>query len=145
MPGKNVNSVHLANWKSLAFSLSESEIKQWEYLLKARSILLPALELKRRDKTIGKSLDAKVQPLASHFPELANNVQLNDTLRELLCVSQLEFLSYDPQTDYTGRLVVHADGQKCERCWHWETGVGSVPEHPALCPRCAEAVKHNNA
>jgi isoleucyl-tRNA synthetase len=34
-----------------------------------------------------------------------------------------------------------ADGQKCERCWHWETDVGAIPEHPTLCGRCVEAVR----
>jgi isoleucyl-tRNA synthetase len=35
---------------------------------------------------------------------------------------------------------VNADGQKYERCWHWETDVGSHAEHPTLCSRCVEAV-----
>ena len=38
----------------------------------------------------------------------------------------------------------NADGQKCERCWHWETDVGSNPEHPTICGRCVEAVKQPN-
>jgi isoleucyl-tRNA synthetase len=40
--------------------------------------------------------------------------------------------------------VKKADGQKCERCWHWETDVGSTPEHPTICARCVEAVKQAN-
>ena len=27
--------------------------------------------------------------------------------------------------------------RKCERCWHYRADVGSNPEHPLLCPRCA--------
>jgi len=41
--------------------------------------------------------------------------------------------------------VTKADGQKCERCWHWETDVGSQAEHPTLCGRCVEAVKQVKA
>ena len=37
--------------------------------------------------------------------------------------------------------VVRAEGQKCERCWHWETSVGGAAEHPTLCGRCVEAVQ----
>jgi len=37
--------------------------------------------------------------------------------------------------------VEKALGQKCERCWHWETDVGQNPEHPTICGRCIEAVK----
>jgi isoleucyl-tRNA synthetase len=36
--------------------------------------------------------------------------------------------------------VSKASGQKCERCWHWETDVGAVPEHPTLCGRCVKAI-----
>jgi isoleucyl-tRNA synthetase len=62
-------------------------------------------------------------------------------------VSQLEFLSYvgNPEADFAGKLVVHADGQKCERCWHWETDIGQNAEHPTICGRCVEAVKQSGA
>ena len=36
--------------------------------------------------------------------------------------------------------VSKAAGQKCERCWHWETDVGSHPAHPTICARCVQAV-----
>ena len=39
--------------------------------------------------------------------------------------------------------VTHADGQKCERCWHWETDVGKNAEHPTICGRCVEVVKQS--
>jgi isoleucyl-tRNA synthetase len=40
-----------------------------------------------------------------------------------------------------GVTVARADGQKCARCWHWETDVGAHADHPALCGRCAGAVR----
>jgi isoleucyl-tRNA synthetase len=145
VPGKPTGSVHEANWKLSGFSLSESEVELWKNLFVARENLLPALELKRRDKTIGKSLDAKVQPLAEHFPELVKDQQIQDAFKELVNVSQLAFLSYDPKADYSGKLVIHADGQKCERCWHWETDIGQNAAHPTICARCVEAVKQFKA
>jgi isoleucyl-tRNA synthetase len=36
--------------------------------------------------------------------------------------------------------VSKTDGQKCERCWHWEMDIGKNPEHPTICGRCVEAV-----
>ena len=39
--------------------------------------------------------------------------------------------------------VVHADGEKCERCWKYSTEIGKDSNHPTLCPRCA-AVLNNN-
>jgi isoleucyl-tRNA synthetase len=57
-------------------------------------------------------------------------------LRELLNVSDLKIKVGEPVSS----SVAKADGQKCERCWHWETDVGSNLEHPTLCGRCIEAV-----
>ena len=37
--------------------------------------------------------------------------------------------------------VAKADGQKCERCWHWEVDVGANTEHPTLCGRCVLAIQ----
>jgi isoleucyl-tRNA synthetase len=142
LPGKKEASVHLAEWRPTQFSLSESEVSLWNELIGCREILLPKLELKRQDKTIGKSLDAKLRLWsgAGLFARMAEDSKLQSTYRELVNVSQLE-LCAERFADEPGELVVHADGQKCERCWHWETDVGSHAEHPTICGRCVEAVK----
>jgi isoleucyl-tRNA synthetase len=41
--------------------------------------------------------------------------------------------------------IEKADGQKCERCWHWETDIGQNAEYPTICGRCVEAVKQSTA
>ncbi|MCC6822907.1 MAG: hypothetical protein IT579_19430 [Verrucomicrobia subdivision 3 bacterium] len=61
-----------------------------------------------------------------------------DSLRELLNVSQVQLAEEGGATVFA--TVSKADGQKCERCWHWETDVGSKSEHPTLCRRCVKAV-----
>jgi isoleucyl-tRNA synthetase len=98
----------------------------------------------RRDKIIGKSLDAKIQPAAEHFPELVKSQEIQDSFKELLNVSQIQFLTFKDNPNATvealGKRVVHADGQKCERCWHWETDVGKNSEHQTICGRCVKAV-----
>ena len=33
--------------------------------------------------------------------------------------------------------VFKARGDKCERCWKYDTAIGSDRDHPAVCPRCA--------
>ena len=145
VPGKKMNSVHESEWQTSVFRLTANEIEDWAFLLKAREIWLPILEGSRRDKIIGKSLDAKIQPAAEHMPELVKNQQLRDAFKELLNVSQIQFLSFkdNPNASSAGEKVVRADGQKCERCWHWETDVGTNPEHPTICGRCVEAVKQS--
>lgn len=32
--------------------------------------------------------------------------------------------------------IARAEGQKCERCWHYETDIGTHASHPSLCGRC---------
>jgi isoleucyl-tRNA synthetase len=32
--------------------------------------------------------------------------------------------------------IARAAGEKCERCWHYETDIGQHPAHPSLCGRC---------
>jgi isoleucyl-tRNA synthetase len=32
--------------------------------------------------------------------------------------------------------ISRAKGQKCERCWHYETDIGQFSAHPSLCGRC---------
>jgi isoleucyl-tRNA synthetase len=34
-------------------------------------------------------------------------------------------------------VVFKARGNKCERCWKYDTAIGSDEAHPTVCPRCA--------
>jgi len=49
--------------------------------------------------------------------------------------------SVSGEVEYTKKWMKVVPGQKCERCWHWETDVGSNPEHPTICGRCVKAVQ----
>jgi isoleucyl-tRNA synthetase len=70
---------------------------------------------------------------------LLEDARLNlDALRELLNVSQVELADDGGETVFA--TVARAEGQKCERCWHWETDVGTNAAHPTLCSRCVAAV-----
>jgi isoleucyl-tRNA synthetase len=134
VPGKNLNSVHESEFKQGTFTLDPDEIGKWNWLNLWRETLLPELEKARQEKKIGKALDAKVEIV---IPQVQNQMSDRDLLRELLNVSELKVKVGDP----ISHSVSKADGQKCERCWHWETDVGSNPEHPTICGRCVAAVK----
>jgi isoleucyl-tRNA synthetase len=142
VPGKNVNSVHESEFKPSSFSISESERKVWDDWFSLRNILFPDMEEKRKAKVVGKNLDAKVFFKGNQFslPEAALR---KEDLRELFNVSQLEILpiEYKAQTPNSIHFVIEkADGQKCERCWHWETDIGQNTSHPTICARCTKAV-----
>ncbi len=138
VPGKTAASVHCATWEAKAFPRSESEVSAWEGLFLLREKVLPELEKSRQAKEIGKSLEAKVT-ISGSGPLFVDGKTHGAALRELLNISELEIhANGDPNVSV---LISKAAGQKCERCWHWETDVGANTEHPTLCARCIEAVK----
>ncbi len=138
IPGTESASVHLAGWRSAAFVRPPQEAKVWAALFQLRELALPALEQARQNKQIGKALEAQVR-ISGNTEALALAQGAAAELRELLNVSQLEL---DTQAGGEAMVAVsRAAGEKCERCWHWEPGVGTQPAHPTLCPRCVEAVE----
>jgi isoleucyl-tRNA synthetase len=153
IPGKPTGSVHEAQWVNIQFNLPNSEQVIWETLFRLREAALPKLEDKRKTKLIGKSLDAHVYSIfAPNFEsqatiEIVRSHQVE--LKELLNVSQFSFKHdtsrklEDGTREFEGKIsidVITAQGQKCERCWHWETDIGLNAEHPTICGRCAKAV-----
>jgi isoleucyl-tRNA synthetase len=147
VPGRDPLSVHAQKWSPINFSMPEEERKDWEQLFEIRKTALPHLETARQQKTIGKSLDAKLVLSGFTPPSLDFEKKQAGALKELLNVSQLVMKTAD--TSGTTKAYFYeigkADGQKCERCWHWETDVGVDPAHPTICARCVAAVKANPA
>jgi isoleucyl-tRNA synthetase len=148
VPGKSADaSVHSTSLVTRGLLLDAREKETWQKMFQVRETALPHLEQARQQKTIGKSLDAKVTLTGFTSSSLDFERDNTEALKELLNVSQLKLNCSDSpaKTQAYFYEVSHADGQKCERCWHWETDVGSDPEHPAICARCVKAVKENLA
>jgi len=168
VPGKTVVSAHELAWQAVKFELPQAERDKWRNLFALRELGLSELEKARQAKLIGKALEAKavvkvpasaLAPPPGAPPDWeaplavgASNAQFRADfwtpenqaiLQEVLNVSELRFTP--AQGDAVSFEVTHADGQKCERCWHWETDVGSHPAHPGLCGRCVEAVNECKA
>ena len=142
VPGKPTGSVHEANWVPKNFVFPVGEQMSWGVLLGLRQLALPELEKARKVKDIGKALEAKVIFTGASAAIIGSNTDsiiIVEALRELINVSQLEIKGVVGLTDQVS--VTTADGQKCERCWHWETDVGQIAEYSTICGRCVEAVK----
>jgi len=140
VPGRTVDSAHQLTWQPSGFGRPAAERDAWKAMFDLRELALPELEKARQAKQIGKALEAKLTFSGSSPALTAVQADL-ESLRELLNVSQLE-------TQLGGEgaatvLVGKAAGQKCERCWHWEPEVGSIPEHPTICARCVKAVQES--
>ena len=142
IPGKPTASVHAAAWTPLTFLLSEEERTSWTAWLRLREMAFAPIEAERKKGVIGKNLESKVQ-IGGTWDSIEVGTRHLNELQELLNVSQLtvELAASANGGQKIQYQVTKADGQKCERCWHWETEVGTNTEHPTLCPRCVEAVK----
>ena len=120
------------------FERSAEEAATWADLFQLRDQALGELEKARQARVIGKALEARVV-LRGSGRLIQTALACTADLRELLNVSQLEVL---PGGEAPVAIeVAHATGEKCERCWHWETDVGRHAEHPTLCGRCVTAVR----
>ncbi|GGG73477.1 isoleucine--tRNA ligase [Edaphobacter dinghuensis] len=136
-------SVHVALFPNIA-DIVPGNVKlleeDWEKLLAVRDTVLISLEAARRDKLVGKGLDAKVQIEASE-PLLTLLKKYEPSLKELFNTSQVE-LAHIEHADLQPRVTtVAADGIKCERCWNYTTDVGNDARYPTVCLRCAEALE----
>jgi len=136
---RSATAVHLAMLEQESLALSDTERAQWEVIFSIRDKVLPVLEKGRQEKLIGKALEAKVELFGAVDKEIID-AKLQDELREVLNVSQLKLHGGNEEL----RIVVSkADGEKCERCWHYEITIGASKEHPTLCHRCVEAVQQS--
>jgi isoleucyl-tRNA synthetase len=140
-PAISGGSVHEGTWRPGVIVRSEAEEAKWTTLLALREQALPELEKARQAKQIGKALEAAVE-LTGSDPRLSSlDASSQASLAELLNVSHLSLASRAESEPALQIRVSRAQGQKCERCWHWEIEVGTHPQHPTLCGRCVEALK----
>ncbi len=104
-----------------------------------------ALEVERRDKRIGASLQA--HPTVYAPAELVAAMEGLD-LAEIAITSGADLVEGAPPAEAftlddvpdVGVVVARARGTKCVRCWKVLAEVGSVAAQPELCRRCADAV-----
>jgi isoleucyl-tRNA synthetase len=117
-------------------------LDRFDKLFAVRSEVQKALEVARRDKLIGSSLEARV----TLFAEGEKGSFLKENAAELsaiFIVSKVE-LADAPLPGLAGEQgasmqvkVERAPGQKCPRCWNWSEAIG--PGRP-VCPKCEEAL-----
>jgi isoleucyl-tRNA synthetase len=129
-------SVHLALFPKpevIAAERDETLMADWAELLRVRDEVLKSLEEARKDKRIGKALEAKVR-IETGTETGALLARYASALKELLNVSEVELVSGERLTITT----LPADGTKCERCWNYRTDTDQYGPWPVVCGRCRE-------
>ena len=131
--------------KAVEISVDDEFIARWDRIHGIKEDVQKALEIARKNKTIGKSLEACVTLYCKG--ELLDFVKsVEGSLAPVFIVSAVKVTegecSENPcQTEGLGVSISRPEGEKCERCWTYSDTVGSCAEHPTLCARCAEVVK----
>ncbi|MFO0077388.1 MAG: isoleucine--tRNA ligase [Cyanobacteriota bacterium] len=148
-------SVFERGWPGREHEWAAAElIAPMDAVLELRALVNRQLEHCRAEGALGASLEARVQlelPAPGTRPPLDEALRLLeasahpevDNLADWLLVSELR-IGGEPLPDVLaeagdGGLLVRiarAAGDKCERCWHYESDIGSHLAHPTLCGRC---------
>ncbi|WP_321328231.1 isoleucine--tRNA ligase [uncultured Ilyobacter sp.] len=147
---KDAESILLSSWYENNDQYIDEELAaKWDQIIKIRKEANKSLERARQgeNRIIGNSLDAKIL-IKLNDEGLAKLLEENRKLiEEVLIVSSLEIVSEIDETFTEGEevegmfvKVLHAEGEKCERCWKYSTKIGTLEEHPTICPRCSEVL-----
>lgn len=123
----------------------EAFTAKWNNIIAIRDDVKKALEQARADKVIGSSLEAKVTlHCTAELAQFLNAIPQAE-LEDLLIVSQTSIVEDNEGTkgelEGLGVSIVHAEGEKCIRCWKYDASVGSHEQHPCLCARCASIME----
>ena len=150
MPHKsneNKESIFLNDMcKKVDIDISDEFVEKWDKIYKIRDEIKKVLEIQRKNKVIGSSLEADIKIFASG--ELYNFIKNNlSDLQSVVIVSGIEV-----QENGTGKYniegisglsmdIAHSEYKKCERCWTYDETVGENNDHPTICSRCVSVLE----
>ena len=114
---------------------------KWDRIMAIRDDVKKVLEQARADKVIGSALEAGLTLYCSkEVYDFLNAIPM-DELADLFIVSHVDLVEGEGGVkglvEGLGVSAAHAAGNKCLRCWKYETTVGAA----GLCPRCAKVLK----
>ena len=158
MPGDRTDSIFLQQWHKLPeIENSASLLKRWQVVTALRDGVSQALETLRKEGVIGSALNAEVT-IYTEGRTLELLQSFEDECRFIFITSYVhvyriedrngsgkELVNWaqsvdDWDNDIVAIEVSATEKEKCIRCWHHREDVGSNPDHPEICSRCADNV-----
>ncbi|HKJ75146.1 MAG TPA: class I tRNA ligase family protein, partial [Alphaproteobacteria bacterium] len=142
------DSVHLRTFPEIPADWRDEVLgRKWEKIRALRRVVTGALEVERREKRIGASLQAAPQVYVEDKSYI--DAMKGVDLAEISITSAGTLIHGTPpqgafmldDVDGVGVVPALADGEKCQRCWQVLPEVGAVEDAPDLCRRCAGAVQ----
>jgi isoleucyl-tRNA synthetase len=151
-PGQE-SSVHLREFPKLPEEwLDERLDAKWEKVRDVRKVVTGALEIARRDKVIGSSLEAAPQVFVTDATLAAAIADVD--MAEVSITSAITIANNHaapvggftlPEVPGVTVVFAKAEGTRCARSWKVLPEVGSDPEYPDLSLRDAQAMRERKA
>ncbi len=150
--GRAAGSVHLRQFPEIPADWRDDALaEKWIKVRALRRVVTGALEVERKEKRIGSSLEAAPQVYVADAGYIDAFEDLD--LAEITITSQAKLVQGEAPNgaftleDMPGVSVVpgRAQGAKCARSWKILPEVGSDPDYPDLSPRDAAAVRQFDA
>ncbi len=148
-------SVHLSHFPDPEdVTFDKDQAGRWEFLVVLKGEVSKALEISRRDKVIGHSLDAIVKlELPGKYKEIVK--QFEGELKYIFIVSKVELADSIGSegeiftSDVLQGVRIFSEmhpGKKCERCWHYfdPDAKGGKPDGE-ICLRCEDHLQASGA
>ncbi len=145
-------SVHLQTFAGRQSAWENASLaEKWEKIRTVRRAVTGALEVERREKRIGASLEAR--PTIHIADAGLLNLCASLDMAELTITSDVVLAPGAGPADAfrlddaPGVAVTpsRSDARKCARCWRYVEDVGTRKDHPDACVRCADAVDGREA
>jgi isoleucyl-tRNA synthetase len=150
--GEDAGSVHLELFPAIPASWRDEALEEkWEKIRAVRRVVTGALEVERREKRIGSSLEAAPR-ISVADPELLALIRSVDMAEVAITSQAFVEAGAGPADafrlpDAPGVAVVpeRAIGRKCARSWKILPDVGLDPDYPDLTLRDAAAMREYEA
>ena len=144
----DAQSIHMEQFSAIPPQWRDDDLAQkWKKIRRVRRVVTGAMEIERREKNIGSSLEAA--PIVYINDEQLMQALEGQNFADICITSQIEIKSgMPPQGAFTleeiagvGVVPALSKGKKCSRSWRVLPEVGSDPDYPDLSRRDADAMR----
>ncbi len=142
------SSVHLQLFPEIPSGWADTALDQkWKKIRAVRRVVTGALEIERREKNIGSSLEAA--PIVYVADADLYAALHGQDFAEICITSSIDIRQAEgpaeafriPESPGVSVVFARAEGARCARSWKILPEVGSDPEYPDLSPRDARAMR----
>ncbi|NQY96590.1 MAG: isoleucine--tRNA ligase [Henriciella sp.] len=142
------DSVHLLQFPETPLDWKDDDLaERWDKIFRVRRVVTGAIEIERREKRIGSSLEAAPKVfiddpdlLAAYEGEVAEDIFITSQAELVAGPAPAEAFRL-PDEASVAALPGQAEGIKCARSWKYFDPATADPEFPDVTPRDAAAIR----